>query len=257
MADRNQIADLFRRPDPTPPPALTIPEIRVLLQKQANIIVSTGTGGPSFNDKNPEYIDGDLVLNANFKRLGLPEPFPWRDLWDWHGYYSTELPTYQSRRVHVRDLVRAALDGLAALESPASVVDPGDDGDPTWESINIRVTGLVAEISSARDKDTWQDAGRRSREILIDLGKLIADPTLVPAGQEPPKGADARGWFDMLLASRAAGSDKKELRGMMRSTWDLAQKVTHGDISHVDAFASAQATILLVRTVQMLLNEEA
>ena len=41
---------------------------------------------------------------------------------------------------------------------------------------------------------------------------------------------------------------------MMRSTWDLAQKVTHGDIDRVDAFASAQATVLLVRTAQMLLD---
>jgi hypothetical protein len=41
----------------------------------------------------------------------------------------------------------------------------------------------------------------------------------------------------------------------MRSVWDLAQKVTHGDISDVDAYASAQATVLVVRTAQKMLRD--
>lgn len=38
----------------------------------------------------------------------------------------------------------------------------------------------------------------------------------------------------------------------MRDAWDLAQKVTHGDLDRVDAFAAAQATVLVVRTLQEL-----
>jgi hypothetical protein len=34
--------------------------------------------------------------------------------------------------------------------------------------------------------------------------------------------------------------------------WDLAQKVTHGDIEQVDAYAAAQATLLVVRVLQQL-----
>jgi len=257
MTDPNQISDLFEGSSPSPQPVLTIPEIKILLQQQANTIVSTGTGGPSFDSENPGYKKKDARLNAAFARLGLPKPFPWRSLWDWHGYYAMELPRYQDRRQHIRDLVAAGLEQLAIVEATANIVDPGpEDPDPTWEGVNIRVTGLVAEISSARDKDTWQDVGRRSREILIDLGMLIADPGLVSDGNPVPKGADANAWFDLLLTQRAAGNGKKELRATMRATWDLAQKVTHGDIDHVDAFASAQATILLVRTAQMLFNQE-
>ena len=79
-------------------------------------------------------------------------------------------------------------------------------------------------------------------------------PQIVPEGQEPPKGADVRAWFDRLLELHANGRNRAELRGLMRTTWDLAQKVTHGDIDDVDAFASAQATVLLVRTTQKLLS---
>lgn len=114
-------------------------------------------------------------------------------------------------------------------------------------NIDARVRGLIEEYTGAQDKDTWQDVGRRSREILIDLGKLIADPTFVPEGQEPPRGADARAWFDRFLDYQVSGRDRAELRALMRKTWDLAQKVTHGDIDDVAAFAAAQATVLLVR----------
>ncbi len=38
----------------------------------------------------------------------------------------------------------------------------------------------------------------------------------------------------------------------MPVAWDLAQKVTHGDIDRVDAYAAAQATVLVVRVLQQL-----
>ncbi|KRC52348.1 hypothetical protein ASE16_04800 [Leifsonia sp. Root227] len=236
---------------------LTIPELRIQLQRQANLIVETGTGGRGFATVEPEYQETDEVLVANFARFGLEPPFPWRSLWEWYGFYSQNLGTYRERREHLAALTRAALEELRKVEAIGEVHDPTpDDDSPTWEKVNPRVAALIKEYGSARDRDTWQDVGRRSREILIDLGKLIADPALVPEGQEAPKGADARAWFDLLLATRAAGKDKAELRSMMRSTWDLAQKVTHGDIDDVDAFASAQATVLLVRTTQKLLESD-
>jgi hypothetical protein len=48
------------------------------------------------------------------------------------------------------------------------------------------------------------------------------------------------------------GPAREELRRLVRDAWDLAQKVTHGDVQAVDAFAAAQATVLVVRTLQEL-----
>ncbi|WP_155977076.1 hypothetical protein [Nocardia sp. 348MFTsu5.1] len=225
------------------------------MEQQANVIVATGTGKGVIDDFDRDYQKRDRVIVAEFKVLGLKPPYPWRSLWEWHGFYSQELPTYASRRVHVGNLKRRALDQLDDLANGLSVHDPAaEQSDSTWAGIDARIAGLINEYQVAQDKDTWQDVGRRSREILIDLGKLIADPQIVPEGQEPPKGADARAWFDRLLEHHANGRNRSELRGLMRTTWDLAQKVTHGDIDDVDAFASAQATVLLVRTTQKLLS---
>lgn len=236
-------------------PSPSVAQLLELVERQANVIVATGTGQRRFDDFDADYQQTDRVLVAQFNRLGLTPPFPWRTLWEWHGYYSQELPTYASRRVHVTTLKREALERLEEQANGLTVHDPATgDPSPSWDGINARVRGLVSEYTGARDKDTWQDVGRRSREILIDLGKLIADPTLVPEGKEPPRGADARAWFELFLDSQASGHDRAELRALMRKTWDLAQKVTHGDIDAVDAFAAAQATVLLVRTTELVMT---
>lgn len=176
----------------SPPPVLRIPELRIQLQRQANLIVETGTGGRPFRDVEPEYQETDAALVANFRRFGLEPPFPWRSLWEWYGFYSSNLGTYRARREHVRKLTQTALDRLHEVENTGVVNDPAPDDDTaTWESINARIAGLINEYGAAKDKDTWQDVGRRSREILIDLGKLIADPGIVPTRRQVPKGSDA------------------------------------------------------------------
>jgi len=88
--------------------------------------------------------------------------------------------------------------------------------------------------------------------VLIAVARLLANPALIPDGESTPKAADAKGWLDLFLNAHAGGRARAELRGLMRATWDLAQKVTHDDLGRVEAFAAAQATVLLVRTLQEL-----
>jgi len=238
------------------PPAVDLTTLRGLLQAQANTIVAVGTGGERLQNVDVRWQRDTRTLNANFRRLGLQPPFPWNGLSDWYGYYSQNFASYQERRSHIRELTQVALDQLDQIEDRGGIHDPAaDDETPTWENLNGRISGLIEEYSSARDRDGWQDVGRRSREILIDFVKLIADPAIVPEGQEAPKGADAKAWFDLFLAKYVTGREKAELRSTMRAVWDLAQRVTHGDISDVDAFAAAQATVLVVRTAQKMLRD--
>jgi len=116
----------------------------------------------------------------------------------------------------------------------------------------LRVDGVVAELRRAASTDDLQDVGRRCREILIDAAKLLADPSLVEYGQEVPKAGDAKTWLDLFLASHASGGSRKTLRVFIRAAWDLAQTVTHGDVERVEAYAAAQATVLIVRSLQQL-----
>ncbi len=140
-----------------------------------------------------------------------------------------------------RGLLRNAADSLTVTRLPAS-----------RPSRAARIAGLSTELAGAAIRDDLQDVGRRAREILIDCGQLLADTSLIPAGQPAPKAGDAKAWLDLFLVARASGSHRDALRRFIRAAWELAQTVTHGDIDRVEAFAAARATVLAVRTLQAL-----
>ncbi len=242
-----------RRPDLT-----TVEGLIEAVEKQAALLTTVSTGGERIENVNGEYKKRRRDLTSALKPRGLAYPFPCSDLWEWHGHWSSgRFPSYASRRTHIRELVAPTLDALHEQRQGHGLVDPGSliGQDPTWSAVEARVLGLASELITASTKDDWQDVGRRCREIVIDCGRLLADPALVPAGQEPPKAADAKAWLGLYLARWAAGRSRDELRQLLKAAWDLAQKVTHGDLGRVETFAVAQATVLIVRTLQQL-NEE-
>lgn len=221
------------------------------LERQAALLTAVATGGPAINNVMREHQDRRRRLVGALERRGLEYPFPWQDLWQWYGYWSANFGTYALRRAMIRDLVAPVIEALEGQRSGLVLSDPGG-GPLTWTELDARLAGLAAELERATSRDDLQDVGRRAREILIDCGKLLADPSLVPADQGAPKAGDAKRWLELFLTARAAGSNRDELRRLVRATWDLAQTVTHGDIGRIEAFAAAQATVLVVRTVQAL-----
>ncbi len=240
---------------PAPPPAepneKTVEGLLELLEVQADLIIDVGTGGEPINNVNDKYKAQRKRLNAGLKIYHLSPPFPWSDLWEWYHYYGEHLSSYSSRRAHVSGLAKPIREHLERLLDNVQVTDMGT-GPSTWAALDVRIQGVVTEFRNATSIDDLQDVGRRCREILIDAAKLLADPSLVPTGKEPPKSADAKGWLDLFLTARAAGADHKELRAFIRTAWDLAQKVTHGTVERVEAYAAAQATVLVVRSLQQL-----
>jgi len=240
-------------PAPEPEPdAETVAGLLELLNAQASLLVSTGTGGPTINSVNEKFVQRRRVLNTALKARGVNPPFPYDDLWAWHGHYSQHLPSYASRRQYIAQQAAPVREFLETAGQGVHVNDPGSVGRSTWVALDGRVDGVVAELRRAITTDDLQDVGRRCREILIDAGKLLADPTLIEDGQETPKTGDAKAWLDLFLGSHASGGSRKTLRVFIRAAWDLAQTVTHGDVQRVDAYAAAQATVLIVRSLQQL-----
>ena len=194
-----------------------------------------------------EYRRRRTDLRVALRDRALPDPFTWPDVdhvWAW----AKQWGTYAERRVQVAERCTPLLDAIDDLERSVGVDDWG--GSPVgWFELEDRLAGLRAEVDGATVLDQFQDVGRRSREILIDVVNLVFTAEMVPDGEEQPKSSDARSRFDFILKTRADGRPHAELRKLMRAAWDLAQKVTHGDITRVDAFAAAQCAVLLVRTL--------
>lgn len=171
----------------------------------------------------------------------------WPDVdtaWAW----AKQWDTYAERRAEVAKLVTPLIDQLDELERSGNVDDWG--GSPhDWRELEQRLGGLRDEMDHATTLDHYQDVGRRGREVIIDVVGLLFSEDMVPDREELPKASDAKSRFDYIIDTYAPGSAHAELRKLMRAAWDLSQKVTHGDVTRVDAFAAAQATVLIVRTL--------
>ena len=235
------------------------PDVRTIdglvqeLENQASLLISVATGGPRIESVQADYAQRRYRLTKALKDRGLSYPFPWQDLWQWYGFWSATLVGYASRRAYIRDLVAPMLDALENQRDGLTVIDPGQSTKAIdWVDLDRRLAELGKEFVAAMSRDDLQDVGRRAREVLLGCGRLIADPDLVPFDEQPPKAGDAKAWLDLFLSAYASGPAREELRKLVRNAWDLAQKVTHGNLDQVDAFAAAQATVLVVRTVQQL-----
>jgi hypothetical protein len=227
----------------------TIEELIVLVELQHGLLTSVATGGPPINTVDRLYKQRRERLRRGLGSLGLKDPFPWSSLWDWYGFWGT-LGGYAPRRVYIERLAEDILQDLRARRDSTSVVDWGEG---TVDGLEHRVDGLKSTLESARDLDDFQDVGRRSREILIDLANLAYDSSMAPSGREAPGRNDAKAMLELFFDQQFSGPANEEMRRFMKAAVGLANSVTHSDDSaDVHAFAVAQATVLLVRVVSKL-----
>lgn len=230
-----------------------IDELSAHFEEQRELLVRTALDQRITDADHDRYLTLRQAINRTAMLMSFPLPFPWPDLRDWLAYV-VKWPEPDDRRRELARIVRPFEKALTTAHAQRGIVDWGTDV-PGWGAIEIRLAGLKEEIGSARYLDDWQDVGRRARELVIAAVNLVFDMSMVPSGQEVPKGSDAKTKIDYIVASYVPGVAHSELRALLRAAERLCQQVTHASgISRVDALAAAQATILLVRTLQELQN---
>lgn len=95
-------------------------QIKVLLsqiESLQSILVSVATGGSRIESAESEYqalYKKVAIELERFQEKGfaLRNPNPYRSLWDWYGYYSDTLRSYQSRRQYITDLYKELVDPI-------------------------------------------------------------------------------------------------------------------------------------------------
>jgi len=121
-----------------------------------------------------------------------------------------------------------------------------------------RLVGMRTKLEIAQTLDDFQDVGRRAREILIDLGNLVFDNSMLKVGEQVPGANDAKARLDAFFAYQRPGSANADLRQMMRAAFTLSNTVTHADDASAEhAFAVAEATMLVVRVVAKIRGGDA
>ncbi|RAX15984.1 hypothetical protein DC347_15565 [Pseudarthrobacter sp. AG30] len=230
-----------------------IAKARTLLDQIVAKLIDVSTGGQDLKKADPQYKELLSSLNSVLGHLGLQQPIPWESLSDWRGHWRANFETYKERRDYINELASLLRLDLDRLDSGQNVSDPGSPDLPTWPKIDARIEELAAELRQATTLDGWQDCGRRSREILVDMSKVMSTMPLILDSLELPQAANGKAWYDAFLEKYAEGASRSDFRKFYRAAWDLSQKTTHGSVDGVEAFASAQAVILIVRLTERML----
>ena len=134
-------------------------------------------------------------------------------------------------------------------------VDVQDYLGTTWRKWNQAADAL----DKAREAEEFQAIGMRCREALLSLGRALADDTMVPAGEAPPKAADFVHWSELIANAFASGRRNAELRGYLKttaqSTWQLVAKLTHSSgATSIEAEVAVEATRAVLATFGLALR---
>ena len=166
--------------------------IKALDQLRATMI-SVATGGPRIQQVQAECQENCDLVDVELTNRHIPNPLPYRDLWQWYGRWSSgDLPTYASRRAFVSALFDPLVTQLRrGFSTPVEATG--------WERVDRTVTALRQQLAVAETEEQFQTVGLLCRETLISLAQAAFSPdehpTLdgVKASDTDTKGSDGAG----------------------------------------------------------------
>jgi hypothetical protein len=201
---------------------MTNEELLEGLEYIRNTMVSVSTGGPRINDVNDQYQRTYAVVVAELARRGIDNPLTYGSLWDWYGRWSSgDLPTYQSRREFVSNLINP----LINLIQTGRVEEHLPTG---WQRVDRTVGEIRDRLASATTEEQFQAVGLLCRDVLVSLAQSVYDRERHPPldGMEP-SATDANRMLEAYIAVELAGGANEEARRLAKSALGLANALTH------------------------------
>jgi hypothetical protein len=102
-------------------------------------------------------------------------------------------------------------------------------------------------LFESKNVEDFQAVGMKCREVLLALVRVLAQPQIVPDGQESPQLGNFVKWCDLIADHLAPGSSNERLRSYLKciskSTWELVNWLTHTrSASRFDGSIATEAT---------------
>ena len=226
-----------------------------LIESVRNTLISVATGGPRINSVNDQYRINYSTLTQELNAIGLNNPVPYSDLWNWYGKWSSgDLPTYQSRREYIGGLFEPLNEHL--LKGPSSYGTEMFPEATGWSLVDRQLGEARRVLESASTEEQFQSVGLHCRETLISLARTVYDPD-----QHPPvngddvrvSDTDAKRMLDRFLAVEISGSSNVQARRLGKVSLGLANDLQHRRTATFrQAALCAQATSSVINIIAIL-----
>ena len=227
---------------------MTDEELLVAIDDLRNTMIAVATGGPRIDDVNDHYMQVFATVDEELAQRGIRNPIGFTTLWDWYGRWSSgDLPTYQSRRVFVGDLIgplRHRIRTGRIEETP-----------PTgWIRVDRTVGQLRDRLAASRNEEDFQAVGLLARETLISLAQAVYLPDRHPTLDDTrPSKTDAKRMLDSYIAAELVGSANQEARSHARSALTFANALQHRRTATFrDAALCVEATTAVVNIIAIV-----
>lgn len=217
------------------------------IELQKALMISVSTGGPRIQLVNNEYKERRLKISSILKDIGLEDPNPFNDLWNWYGRWSDgSLPSYQSRRVYIAELFQPLLDNLQRLNQQKNTVYVEPTG---WERVDRNIEKIVRLLGAASNEEDYQAVGLMCRESIISLAQAVYSPENHESlDGVTPSETDAKRMLENYIASELAGSPNEEIRKYAKNAYQLSVVLQHR------RNATFQQAALCVEATRSLIN---
>lgn len=197
-----------------------------ILERMRGMMVAVSTGGPRIDDINDEYRELYSRSTDMLTEIGIENPVPFPDLWDWYGRWSSgDLPSYQSRREYLSEMFNPLLQQVrdhASGRVPTRVEPTG------WPKVDRAVGEARRRLAEAETEEQFQAVGLLCREVLISLGQAVYDPELHPSQDGVrPSDTDAKRQLGAYISIALQGSSHEVARKHARAAVDLAVELQH------------------------------
>ena len=200
---------------------MTDQELLAAIDRLRSTMVAVATGGPRIDDVNWQFGEDFDVVDAEMRRRGVLNPFPYRDLWQWHGKWSTDLVGYASRRSFVAELTGPAISAVKQFQTSAR--------EPTgWLRVDRAIDEARHALSRATVEEQFQSVGLMCREALISCAQEVHEPFKHPILDDVRASqTDFKRLIEAYIAVELRGSAADEARKYARSALDLAVRLQH------------------------------
>jgi hypothetical protein len=222
------------------------------VEKQRDLMGEVATGGRRIQEVADEYGRRRREIEGTLQKLGLEDPNPYDDLWEWYGRWkSGDLPSYASRRLFLREMFAPL---ISQLEDMTRGVFPAPMVEPTgWARVDRAVDKMRLQLSRAAHEEDYQQVGLIAREVLISLAQAVYDPARhAPKEGEPPGSADAARMLECYIALELSGTANEEHRSHAKACLKLALALQHdrsADFKKAALAAEAASSVVNVAAI--------